>query len=282
MVWFRFVYVYFVLACGWLSLGAMPVEKTIRVQTYTLPLEKPKEGEEPRLLGPTLTKVEYDRLAIAALNGSEESAAALFHHDSFWGFSKEAIYWGMVSVENGGEPTTRYNLAFELTHSTDPLLQRRGRFWLGRVTSANSDIFKLARNLLKELDQKKLGQAPMQKRHPTSAGSWPSTAKEVAQLRNDAIDGSVEAALTLVKQSNSRKSESDAVFWGMVAVENNLERCQEACLSLARTLANSSNARDQLRSRFWLKRLIAEHGQYSNEANNILKKLNMKGTANHI
>ena len=109
---------------------------------------------------------EIARLKEQALDGSWEAAAELESTYGFYFQPSEAIFWGMIAVENGKEGSARYNLAFTLAGSPDPLHQRRARFWLKQMIAEKSEHSDLAKNLLQRLDRGKLDGSPFPERYP--------------------------------------------------------------------------------------------------------------------
>lgn len=105
------------------------------------------------------------RLKEKALEGSKEAAAELEGSYGFYNQPSEAILWGMIAVENG-DKGARYNLAFVLANSPDPLQQRRARYWLKKMIDEKNEQSELAKNLLKQLENGKIDGSPFPERYP--------------------------------------------------------------------------------------------------------------------
>lgn len=154
-----------VMFLGFLSLGGTPVEK------------KPEAKKEWHLAAPQKSPEEIVRLKVEALDGSIEAAATLHSLYSFYFQYQEAIFWGSIAIENAQQKvdgrnsnedrqTIYFNLAQLLTHSPDPLLQRRARFWLKQLVAERGSYWLRAEQALHQLDSRKIDTYPFPERWP--------------------------------------------------------------------------------------------------------------------
>jgi hypothetical protein len=103
---------------------------------------------------------------------------------------------------------------------------------------------------------------------------------EVIKLKRDALAGSVEAAGTLQGDYGIFENYVEAIFWGMVSVENaqvlshtNPDGYALARYAHAKWLAMNPNPLFRSRARFWLEQVAKEGKAWSKEANFLLKRL---------
>jgi hypothetical protein len=97
------------------------------------------------------------------------------------------------------------------------------------------------------------------------------TNEKIASLKNEALDGSWQAAAELQNFYDYWFQVKESVFWGMVAIENGKQGASR--YNLARTLSASPDPLQQKRARFWLKQIIEEKSEHSELAKGLLKEL---------
>lgn len=81
-------------------------------------------------------------------------------------------------------------------------------------------------------------------------------AREMASVENDALSGSVSAAIKLVAFARFVTGDrSKELYWSRISYENGNK---DAALSIGILLSYSSDQSDMRRARFWLKKAISE------------------------
>jgi hypothetical protein len=103
---------------------------------------------------------------------------------------------------------------------------------------------------------------------------------EVNKLKRDALAGSVEAAGTLQGNYGIFENYVEAIFWGMVAIENaqalastNPDGYAHARYAHATWLAANPSHLFRARAKFWLEQVAKEGKASSKEARLLLKRL---------
>lgn len=103
---------------------------------------------------------------------------------------------------------------------------------------------------------------------------------EIDSLKRDALAGSVEAAGILQGDYGILENYSEAVFWGMVAIENaqamshtNPDIYAHARYAHATWLAANPDPLFRVRAKYWLGQVVKEGKAWSKEANRLLKRL---------
>lgn len=234
--------------------------------------ERGPGAQQPRAAVTSFPENE-ESLKVAALEGSTSSAADLAGTYGMHAMYGDAIFWGMIAVENGGERArgASYNLGFELLLSSDALQRRRGLYWLRQLRDGNDEIAVLARSRLDEMKVK--NEQAIGRLKDFETGRWPQWTDDFAahdkglhDLMERAVEGSEEAALDLSRRYVGQSRHAEAVFWGMIAVENASVVCRSACPFLSKLLGRSSDQMNQRRARYWHKRLTVESGQNLGEA----------------
>lgn len=93
---------------------------------------------------------------------------------------------------------------------------------------------------------------------------------EYAQVKQQALAGSAEAALRLERQFSMTAHHTEAIFWGTIAAENG---SRLGAYNLAFTLAHSPYPDQRRRARYWLNKLISTGGEWSENAKSLLAEL---------
>lgn len=247
----------------------------------------PNENKEWRVALPQYSQDEVTRRKEKAVDGSLSDASELAGMYGVYAAEPQAIFWGMIAAENSGgseeSVVARYNLGFQLRNSPDLLQQQRARFWLKQVAQGKGETANYARNILTEIDQRKY--VPVLAPESSEWKRWPKwigdeVSDKVKRLERRAMTGSAKAAVELQNHHVRHSRYAEAVFWGMIAAENDPISCDKSCLVLAELLARTSDSLNQRRAHFWLKRVIVRGGKYAKDANRILEQLT-QGTIKH-
>ena len=245
------------------------------------------KGDDAQVLLPHFSQHEI-MLKEKALDGSLPAASELSNLYGMYTSWSQAIFWGMIAAENrtglevGKNAETsaivRYNLGDTLRLSPDKFQRRRALFWLKQVAAGEWQVANYARDRLTEI-QKQPYENSLPPGHP-EWNRWPKWGERIvgtdgraAQLQQQAVDGSPQAAAELLSSYIKHSRHAEAVFWGMIAAENESTSCGKTCLMLAHVLVRSSDSWNQRRARYWLNRVIAGHGAYAKDAQKILDQL---------